>query len=416
MSSSRFGKFGSSRASYRPDASPLRSTSQSRSQSRSRSRSRSRDNREDVERRSTARLSRNGVVVRGRKDPRDASPARRSMLGGLSGSNSTGRSASIHARTVTAPAAPPMPVCGLQLWDAEDSASIASMKAGLVRLTAAQRQEPEVKTTWTVGEAAVQGMRKTMEDETSINNSFTVKTNPYVHGPLSFYAVYDGHAGRGAALYARKKVLPCLLRELKARVSPPEALVNAFQITDDTVQMDGSGCTACAVIVERQTKRIWAANAGDSRAILCRGRQGVPLTVDQKPGDAYEKKRITDLGGNVKLYPFGVWRVVHYDVRCPLALAVARSLGDNHFNPNNKDIISGKPQITESIVTTKDQFLVVACDGLWDVFTDNEVAALLQRERLLRPKTSCETLAKLLTTTALKRRSMDNVSVIVTEL
>ena len=63
------------------------------------------------------------------------------------------------------------------------------------------------------------------------------------------------------------------------------ALREAFVKTDEEFAADSSaamvGSTAVVALVSR--KRLWVANCGDSRAVLCRGGRAVQLTEDHKP-------------------------------------------------------------------------------------------------------------------------------------
>ena len=128
------------------------------------------------------------------------------------------------------------------------------------------------------------------------------------------YAVFDGHGGKNAAKYAADKGtgMVAVLLKLLATQSPafdPEAaeaervlgevLRQAFLKVDeemrrgfDQVPDERSGCTAIAVLVT--PTHIITANAGDSRALLSRNSQNVPLSEDHKPWLEGEKKRIED--------------------------------------------------------------------------------------------------------------------------
>ena len=79
------------------------------------------------------------------------------------------------------------------------------------------------------------------------------------------------------------------------------------------------------------------------------------------------------LCGRYKLYPGNIWRVVYWKEDTHMALSVARAIGDNHYNDHG-DIISGRPQIAQDTLTSKDHFMVIACDGLWDVMTNQDAA------------------------------------------
>jgi protein phosphatase PTC1 len=99
---------------------------------------------------------------------------------------------------------------------------------------------------------------------------------------------------------------------------------------------------------KRLRRVLYAANAGDARAVLCRNGQALRLTYDHKGSDAQESKRITDAGGFVM------------NNRVNGVLAVTRSLGDSAM----KDFVTGAPYTTETELGAQDEFLIIACDGV----------------------------------------------------
>lgn len=150
-----------------------------------------------------------------------------------------------------------------------------------------------------------------------------------------------------------------------------------------------SGTTACVVLLTPEW--VVCANAGDSRAVISRlGNKAVPLSYDHKPDDEAEERRIRAAGGYVA------------GGRVEGDLAVSRGLGDFRFknmavvmsaplsglqNSNNNE--GSEPQratmkpgdqkvspVPEIIVqnrnASQDEFILVACDGIWDVQTNYE--------------------------------------------
>jgi len=99
---------------------------------------------------------------------------------------------------------------------------------------------------------------------------------------------------------------------------------------------------------KRLRRVLYAANAGDARAVLCRGGEALRLTYDHKGSDAQESKRIMDAGGFVM------------NNRVNGVLAVTRSLGDSAM----KDFVVGAPYTTETELSVHDEFLIIACDGV----------------------------------------------------
>lgn len=155
---------------------------------------------------------------------------------------------------------------------------------------------------------------------------------------------------------------------------------------DSTLQLlekeGDSGTTACVVIIAPQW--VVCANAGDSRSVFSKhGHKAVPLSYDHKPDDEEEERRIRAAGGYVA------------GGRVEGDLAVSRGLGDFRFKNmttvlagadgaqnNEKDQSMVEPDdqkvspvpdvIIQNRSADKDEFIVVACDGIWDVQTNYE--------------------------------------------
>jgi serine/threonine protein phosphatase PrpC len=113
---------------------------------------------------------------------------------------------------------------------------------------------------------------------------------------------------------------------------------------------------------------IIVANVGDCRMILWKDGQAVRITKDHKPDDEEERARIEGLGGEVTCteLPNGT-----KSYRVNGILGVARALGDFSLEP----YVTAVPDIFHTNIDT-DDYLVIACDGLWDVLQDAEVAQI----------------------------------------
>ena len=72
-----------------------------------------------------------------------------------------------------------------------------------------------------------------------------------------------------------------------------------FELVVCIFQLPGSdsGCTACLALI--RGNKLYVANAGDSRCVLSRSGKAIDLSVDHKPEDTTEKKRIDKAGGFV---------------------------------------------------------------------------------------------------------------------
>lgn len=152
-----------------------------------------------------------------------------------------------------------------------------------------------------------------------------------------------------------------------------------------------------------QGRNLLVANAGDCRAVLCRKGQAVPMSQDHDPSSAWEKSRIESVGGYV------------VDGYVNGQVTVARAIGDWHMQglkeAGGKGPLSALPDVKSLVLSEDDEFLLMGCDGLWEVFT-NEGAISFARKQLQRHNDP-ELCSKELVVEALRRNSQDNVTVIV---
>lgn len=164
--------------------------------------------------------------------------------------------------------------------------------------------------------------------------------------------------------------------------------------------MDVAGTTALLAIIEGS--RLIVANVGDSRGVMCDSRgKAIPLSFDHKPQQMRERKRIKEAGGFITFN--GVWRVAGI-------LATSRALGD--YPLKDKKLVIANPDIlTFDLSNHKPQFIILASDGLWDTFSNEEAVAFV-RERLAEPHMG----AKSLTLQSYYRGSLDNITVVVINL
>ncbi len=195
------------------------------------------------------------------------------------------------------------------------------------------------------GLAARQGKRPTMEDD----------HDNRIMGSQAFFGVYDGHGGANAAKYTTKNLYNNFLKE-KGTIR--DRLVQAFEKTDQQIQNSmNDGTTAVAAFINGD--KAYIANAGDARALIIRNGKIITATKDHKPNDPVEKARIEREDGFVRRGRVGG------------RLAVARALGDEGIIG-----VSATPDIYEQTLQNGD-IIVLACDGLWDVMTNKQVAQLV---------------------------------------
>jgi len=238
--------------------------------------------------------------------------------------------------------------------------------------------------------------RQTMED--------THRTEPHLMPGVAFFAVFDGHGGAEAADCASEN----MHKHLAARLgtSSPDSvqkrICDCYLDTDKTIKDAGiqvAGCTVATALVltEDGQRMLYAANAGDSRVVLMRGGQAIRLTVDHNPALRSEYERITGAGGCVAFN------------RVNGILAVSRSLGDHMM----KELVVANPEISRAALCPLDHFLIIACDGLWDVVEDQEACDFVSQMATHVPTASISDICTALGRLALTKGSRDNITIVL---
>merc|ERR1711978_618902 len=152
-------------------------------------------------------------------------------------------------------------------------------------------------------------------------------------------------------------------------------------------------------------KYVIIANCGDSRGVCCVSGKPALATQDHKPSNEPEKERIQNAGGSVMIQ------------RVNGSLAVSRALGDFEYkNVDGKgpteQLVSPEP---EFYIKTReedlDQFLVLACDGVWDVMTNEDICSFVNAR--MRVTDNLEQIANEVIDTCLHKGSRDNMSIII---
>ncbi|KAJ5691455.1 Protein phosphatase 2C [Penicillium malachiteum] len=233
------------------------------------------------------------------------------------------------------------------------------------------------------GVSAMQGWRISMEDahaavldlQAKYSNKDGKPTDPAER--LAFFGVYDGHGGDKVALFAGEHLHRIVARQdAFAKGDIEQAMKDGFLATDRAILEDPryeeevSGCTASTSIISKH--KIWVANAGDSRSVLGVKGRAKPLSYDHKPQNEGEKARITAAGGFVD---FG---------RVNGNLALSRAIGDFEFKKSaelspEQQIVTAYPDVTMHELTEDDEFLVIACDGIWDCQSSQAVVEFVRR-------------------------------------
>ncbi|KAK8180562.1 phosphatase 2C-domain-containing protein [Phyllosticta capitalensis] len=233
------------------------------------------------------------------------------------------------------------------------------------------------------GVSSMQGWRISMEDA----HACVLDLKPETDDPdqtvtasnlrLSFFGVYDGHGGDKVAIYAGDNLHKIIAKQDAFKEGNIEqALKDGFLATDRAILSDPkyedevSGCTASVGVISHD--KIYVANSGDSRSVLGIKGRAKPLSFDHKPQNEGEKARITAAGGFVD---FG---------RVNGNLALSRAIGDFEFKksadlPPEQQIVTAFPDVSIHEITDDDEFLVIACDGIWDCQSSQAVIEFVRR-------------------------------------
>lgn len=248
--------------------------------------------------------------------------------------------------------------------------------------------------------ATAQGPRGSMEDEHLVTELGTNKA------PL--FAIFDGHGGASCAQYAKQQLPLVLEKELSTcKTNSDLEIYNALRRTcieidrawtalpvQHTVKRDPSGTTAAICLLLGKT--LWVANVGDSRVVYIEQKKVVQLSEEAKVTVRKYRHEIYQRGGVTSQD-----RVIGETG----TLNMARSVGDI-----DQPSISALPTIKKygSLFKKKeDAYLVLACDGLWDVVDPKRAAKVC-----LEARTGSSAALKLLTT-AFSQGTTDNVTVMV---
>ncbi|XP_062099374.1 probable protein phosphatase 2C 60 [Humulus lupulus] len=280
------------------------------------------------------------------------------------------------------------------------------------------------------GLSSMQGWRASMEDAHA--------AYPDLDASTSFFGVYDGHGGKVVAKFCAKFLHRQVLKNdayiagdigtsvqksffrmdemmrgqrgwrelaiLGDKINRFTGMIEGFiwsprssssdtnDHVDDWAFEEGphsdfsgptSGSTACVAII--RNNQLVVANAGDSRCVISRKGQAYNLSRDHKPDLEVEKERILKAGGFI------------HAGRVNGSLNLARAIGDmefkqNKFLPAEKQIVTASPEINTVELCDDDEFLVLACDGIWDCLSSQQLVDFIHEQLQSESKLSavCE--------------------------
>jgi len=256
-----------------------------------------------------------------------------------------------------------------------------------------------------ISSCAIKNTRRRMEDRHVIIEDFHTVFGIQDRNPTSYYAVFDGHAGTDAAIYSVSHLHQFLAESSYYPTDPEQALKDAFSRTDKLFLEKSnrenlkSGTTAVCALLRPKEQMLYVAWLGDSQALLVRNGRAVQVVNPHKPDRQDERERIEDMGGCVLFW--GTWRVNGQ-------LAVSRAIGDLGYKP----YVTSEPDVTAVSLDGTEDFLVLACDGLWDFVTEEE-AVMAVYEQISEAPGDIEAVSQRLVQLSKQQGSTDNISVIV---
>jgi len=261
---------------------------------------------------------------------------------------------------------------------------------------------------------SLKGDRDANEDGHNIILGMDPQNEDPTLAKINYYGIYDGHGGDFVSKFLSNN-LPQFFVSSEVKYPLDVKYVNKVYdevqktlFTKHTKDVNECGST-CLVVChfkdENGTDYLNIMNTGDCRAVLCRNNLGRPLTIDHKPDWIDERCRITQLGGQVKKIR-GTYRIDD--------LSVSRAFGDkmsSKYVTHRPDVF--KYQLKPNV---KDKFVIIACDGLWDVVSAQDAVNLVLKtcyESNTKRINHDKNIAKILAETAIRLKCEDNVTCIV---
>ncbi|KAL8488469.1 hypothetical protein ACS0TY_024660 [Phlomoides rotata] len=226
---------------------------------------------------------------------------------------------------------------------------------------------------------------------------------------ISFYGVFDGHGGKGAAHFVRDRLPRIIVEDADFPSELEKVVMRSFMEADAEFAKScciestlSSGTTALTAMIFGRT--LLVANAGDCRAVLSRSGVAIEMSEDHRAACATEKIRIESLGG-----------YLDHEGYLNGQLGVTRALGNWHIKGLKEGErggpLSAEPEVKSMTLTNEDEFLIIGSDGIWDTFL-SQSAVDFARKRLQKHndvKLCCEDMVN----EAKRRGATDNLTVVM---
>ena len=252
---------------------------------------------------------------------------------------------------------------------------------------------------------------------TKVNqDSFLVLQNQYNLKDFNIFSVLDGHGVNGhlvsrfvtkyfTSFFKNNKKMNSNKNEdevfYRLKKNDSDILKRAFRHAERDIEknsdIDANFSGTTCVMVLQVGEKILCANVGDSRAIMVKENNVIiPLSIDQKPDDPEERKRIEENGGEISQYeedgeksgPFRVWKKGEVYP----GIAMSRSIGD--FIATTLGVVP-LPKFIEEKIDKDTKFIVLASDGVWEFLSNEKVAEIvLPYYKKNDPDGACKALIK----------------------
>jgi len=283
--------------------------------------------------------------------------------------------------------------------------------------------------------ASDKGLRDTNEDVEKVIVNMRIGDDTYQLDKCSadVFILCDGHGNSLVAEFVAHELEKNLTHIRTRYPLSSEYVKKLYSSIQNKIKLhpkriaDYAGCTALVMVRYIYQSAIWiqVMNLGDCRAVMSKSGMAIPLTRDHKPYWPDEKRRIDRIN---ETRPISKQAHVHFDsgdwrIR---DLSVSKSFGDL----DNQPYISHCPDVFNYPLSNHDKFIVLACDGVWDVLENHEVINFISdhltnnhielydipnrysHDQLPSKMSIAHKLAKY----AIARGSTDNVSVIIIDL
>jgi len=259
---------------------------------------------------------------------------------------------------------------------------------------------------------SLQGRRNQNEDTHFAFNNIDGKINDLNH--INLLCVFDGHGGKSVSQYLKNNLPLHLLKKHDSNIYNIKNyaikffnnIFNYIQqslITTHPKIVQSCGSTACVCIHYINNKnrhKLWILNVGDTRIVKCnKDNISEQLSLDHKPNEPTEKKRIESMGGKVYKDNENVYRIKN--------LSLSRAFGDLDCTP----YVTHMPSIYHKNINNGDKFIIVGCDGIWDVLSNQDVVDFINT--LLGNINYKGNIAKDVAEYAYNKKSSDNITVII---